>query len=209
MRGTSAGHFPQGSGYRDAWLVWEKLPLFALVAASAMITFIAQSHGALCVHSPCSYCSPTAYAVVSYAKLLTAHVLANDLAVYYPLRHIGLADHRAAFLLMELRFFVSQRRIRVPRGWLALVSGNTASVIDCSGWRQTMADRYFYIPSIGLFIALVFGLADIAKSWRVAPALGAGIAGAILLILATLSNAKFSAGVTASLCLSTRSRSLT
>src|SRR5438034_11587560 len=33
-----------------ATLVWEKLPLFALVAASAMITFAAQSHGALCAH---------------------------------------------------------------------------------------------------------------------------------------------------------------
>ncbi len=50
---------------------------------------------------------------------------------------------------------------------------------------QTMADRYFYIPSIGLFIALVFGLADIAKSWRIAPSLSAGIAAAVLLILAT------------------------
>ena len=53
-----------------------------------------------------------------------------------------------------------------------------------------MADRYFYIPSIGLFIALVFGLADIAKSWRVAPSLSAGIAVAVLLILATLTNAQ-------------------
>ena len=55
---------------------------------------------------------------------------------------------------------------------------------------QIMADRYFYIPSIGLFIALVFGLADIAKSWRVAPPLSAGIAGGVLLILATLTNAQ-------------------
>ena len=53
---------------------------------------------------------------------------------------------------------------------------------------QTMADRYFYIPSIGLFIALVFGLTDVAKSWRVAPLLGAGVALGVLLILATLTN---------------------
>src|SRR6185503_18411546 len=55
---------------------------------------------------------------------------------------------------------------------------------------QIMADRYFYIPSIGLFIAVVFGLTDIAKSLRVAPALSAGTAGAALLIVATLTNAQ-------------------
>ena len=53
-----------------------------------------------------------------------------------------------------------------------------------------MADRYFYIPSIGLFIALVFGLADIAESRRVAPWLSAAIASVVLLVLATLTNAQ-------------------
>jgi tetratricopeptide (TPR) repeat protein len=55
---------------------------------------------------------------------------------------------------------------------------------------QTMADRDFYIPSIGLFIALVFGLAGIAKSWRVAPSLSTGAAAAVLLILAAPTNAQ-------------------
>src|SRR5205823_5748452 len=32
---------------------------------------------------------------------------------------------------------------------------------------QAMADRYTYIPSIGLFIVIVFGLADLAATWRV------------------------------------------
>ena len=54
-----------------AWLVWEKLPLFALVAASAMITFIAQSHGGAVrtlAHAPIGFRLPNA--VVSYAKYL-------------------------------------------------------------------------------------------------------------------------------------------
>jgi len=55
---------------------------------------------------------------------------------------------------------------------------------------QAMADRYFYIPSIGLFIALVFGLADIAKTRHVAPSLSAAIAGGVLLVLATLTSAQ-------------------
>src|ERR1700747_2747420 len=53
-----------------------------------------------------------------------------------------------------------------------------------------MADRYFYIPSIGLFIAIVFGLADIAERRRVAPWLSAAIANVVLVVLATLTNAQ-------------------
>jgi Flp pilus assembly protein TadD len=55
---------------------------------------------------------------------------------------------------------------------------------------QTMADRYFYIPSIGLFIVIVFGLADIAKARRVAPSLSVAVASGILLVLATLTYAQ-------------------
>src|SRR5438045_3779355 len=53
-----------------------------------------------------------------------------------------------------------------------------------------MADRYFYVPSIGLFIAIVFGLADLAERRRVAPWLSAAIANAVLVILATLTTAQ-------------------
>src|SRR5262249_29415431 len=55
---------------------------------------------------------------------------------------------------------------------------------------QTMADRYFYIPSIGLFIAIVFGLANVAERRRVAPWLSAAIADVVLLVLAALTNAQ-------------------
>src|SRR5207248_1481229 len=66
----------RGASHREAargiaWLVSEKLPLFALVAASAMITFIAQSHGGAVrtlAHAPIGFRLPNA--VVSFAKYL-------------------------------------------------------------------------------------------------------------------------------------------
>jgi len=178
-----------------AWLVWEKLPLFALVAASAMITFIAQSHGGAVrtlAHAPIGFRLPNA--VVSFAKYLLLTFWPNDLAVYYPFAGIPAWQIiGAAFLLIGITAFcVSQRRIRpyLMVGWLWFLGTlvPVIGIVQVGG--QIMADRYFYIPSIGLFIALVFGLADIAKNWRLAPALSAGIAGAILLILATLTNAQ-------------------
>ncbi len=178
-----------------AWLVWEKLPLFALVAASAMITFVAQSHGGAVrtlAHAPIAF--RLSNALVSYAKYLLLTFWPNDLAVYYPFAGIPAWQIiGAAFLLIGITVFcVSQRRIRpyLVVGWLWFL-GTLVPVIGLvQVGGQIMADRYFYIPSIGLFIALVFGLTDIAKSWRVSPALSAGIAGGILLILAMVTNAQ-------------------
>ncbi len=178
-----------------AWLVWEKLPLFALVAASAMITFVAQSHGGAVrtlAHAPIGFRLPKA--VVSYAKYLLLTFWPNDLAVYYPFAGIPAWQIiGAAFLLIGITVFcVSQRRIRpyLMVGWLWFLGTlvPVIGIVQVGG--QIMADRYFYIPSIGLFIALAFGLADIARSWRVTPALSGAIAGGVVLIFATLTNAQ-------------------
>src|SRR5206468_11802580 len=97
----------------------------------------------------------------------------------------------AAFLLIgTTAFCLSQRKIRpyLIVGWLWFL-GTLVPVIGLvQVGGQIMADRYFYIPSIGLFIAVVFGLADITRSLRVALSLSAAIAGIVLLVLATLSN---------------------
>ncbi|HJW39364.1 MAG TPA: tetratricopeptide repeat protein [Candidatus Udaeobacter sp.] len=177
-------------------LVVEKIPLFALVAASAMITFAAQSHGGAVrtlAHAPIGFRLPNA--LVSYAKYLLLTFWPNDLAIYYPFAGIPVWQIiGAAFLLIGITVFcVSQPRKHsgyLMVGWLWFLGTlvPVIGIVQVGG--QIMADRYFYIPSIGLLIALVFGLADIAKSWRVAPALSAGIAGGILLILATLTNAQ-------------------
>src|SRR6266403_1903805 len=178
-----------------ATLVWEKLPLFALVAASALITFVAQSHGGAVrtlAHAPIGVRLPNAR--VSYAKYLLLTFWPNDLAVYYPFAGIEAWQVvGAAFLLIGITVFcISQRRIRpyLVVGWLWFLGTlvPVIGIVQVGG--QIMADRYFYIPSIGLFIAVVFGLADIARSLRFAPSLSAGIAGGILLILAMLTNAQ-------------------
>jgi len=178
-------------------LLREKLPLFALVAMSAVITFVAQSHaGAVPTFADAPIVLRLSNAVVSYAKYLLLTFWPNDLAVYYPFAPTGIPAWQiigAAFLLIGITAFcLFQRRIRpyLIVGWLWFLGTllPVIGLIQVGG--QTMADRYFYIPSIGLFIALVFGLANIAQTRRVAPSLRAGIAGGVLLVLATLTNAQ-------------------
>src|SRR5437588_11093961 len=176
-------------------LILEKIPLFILVAASAVITLMAQSRGGAVrtlAHQPLAL--RLSNTLVSYAKYLLLTFWPNDLAVYYPLAPGGIPGWQivgAAFLLIGITAFCFlQRKIRpyLILGWLWFL-GTLVPVIGLvQVGGQTMADRYFYIPSIGLFVALVFGLGDIVKRWRVAPSLCGGISAAALLILATLTN---------------------
>ena len=176
-------------------LVVEKIPLFALAAASAVMTLIAQSReGAVRTLGHEAITLRLSNALMSYAKYLLLTFWPNDLAVYYPFAGIPAWQIiGAASLLIGITVFcVSQRRIRpyLMVGWLWFLGTlvPVIGIVQVGG--QIMADRYFYIPSIGLLMALVFGLADIAKSWRVGPLLSAGTAAAVLLILATLTNAQ-------------------
>jgi tetratricopeptide (TPR) repeat protein len=178
-------------------LVREKIPLFALVVASAVITTIAQSRGgAVRTFTEFPFALRLSNALVSYAKYLLLTFWPHDLALFYPFPAAGIPAWQimgAALLLIGITAFCFfQRKIRpyLIVGWLWFL-GTLVPVIGLvQVGEQTMADRYFYIPSIGLFIAIVFGLADIAERRRVAPWLSAVIASVVLLVLATLTNAQ-------------------
>jgi Flp pilus assembly protein TadD len=196
------GRFELTSRKEVATKVWpllrEKLPLFALVVASAVITSVAQSHAnAVRTFTEVSITLRLSNALVSYAKYLLLTFWPSDLAVLYPFPAAGIPAWQiigAALLLIGITAFcLFQSRKHsgyLIVGWLWFL-GTLVPVIGLvQVGGQAMADRYFYIPSIGLFIAIVFGLADIAKRRRVAPWFSAAIAGVVLLVLATLTNAQ-------------------
>jgi Flp pilus assembly protein TadD len=178
-------------------LIREKLPLFVLAALSAILTIVAQSH-AQAVRSFVDV--PVALricnALVSYAKYLLLTFWPNNLAVYYPFPRTGIPSWQvigAILLLIAISifcFFQRKSRPYLVLGWLWFIGTlvPVIGLIQVGG--QSMADRYFYVPSVGLFIALVFGLTDLANTWHVAPSLTTAISTAVLLILATLTNAQ-------------------
>jgi protein O-mannosyl-transferase len=155
-------------------LVREKLPLFCLVAASMVITFIAQLHGGAVrtlVDVPVSL--RLSNAIVSYAKYLFLTVWPSDLAVYYPFSRTGVPAWQllcAIVLLTVITTFVFRQATERPyllMGWLWFVG----TLVPVIGLLQVggaaMADRYHYVPSIGLFVAFVFGLSDLAGAFRI------------------------------------------
>src|SRR5262249_6124874 len=168
-----------------------------LVTASAVVTSVAQSHGGgVRTFTEFPVGLRLSNTVVSYVKYLLLAFWPNNLAVFYPFPKAAISTWQiigAALLLMAITAFCFfQRKIRpyLIVGWLWFL-GTLVPVIGLvQVGGQTMADRYFYIPSIGLFIAIVFGLANIAEKRCVAPWLSAAIANVVLLVLATLTNAQ-------------------
>jgi hypothetical protein len=131
-------------------LLREKLPLFALVTASAVMTSVAQSHGGAVrtfTHFPIAL--RLSNGLVSYAKYLLLTFWPHDLAVCYPLAPTGIPTWQiigAAFLLIGITAFcLFQRKIRpyLIVGWLWFL-GTLVPVIGLVqvGW-QTMADAIF------------------------------------------------------------------
>jgi protein O-mannosyl-transferase len=162
-------------------LVWEKAPLFVVAAASCVVTYYAQSHGAIQSFSDFSLAARAANAVVAYATYLRKMVWPHDLAAFYPHPRDGLPPWQiaaAAVLLAAISGCVLALARRQPYllvGWLWYL-GTLVPVIGLvQVGVQGMADRYTYVPLIGCFLMVAWGLADLAvwgRSQIALPALG-------------------------------------
>ena len=144
-------------------LLFEKIPFFLLSFALCAVTFLAQrSAGAV---SPVELSSRLGNVPVAYARYLANAFWPSDLAIVYPyVYRWPIAAIAGATLLLVL---VSALAIRLlgQRPWLAAgwfwFLGTLVPVIGfVQVGAQSMADRYFYIPSIGLFIVLVWGVTE-------------------------------------------------
>jgi Tfp pilus assembly protein PilF len=181
--------------FAKAWvpLIREKLPLFCLVAVSIVLTYAAQSHGGAVrgfVDAPLSL--RLSNALVSYAKYLLLTVWPSGLGVYYPFSPAGVPTWQLAAALVLLATMTAialreaNKRAYLITGWFWFL-GTLVPVIGLvQVGGQAMADRYHYIPSIGLFVALVFGVADLAIAWRIGRVSVAVVSAAVLLLFGSL-----------------------
>lgn len=192
----------QGSEVASRWsvvrgLVLEKIPLFLIVTASSVVTMIAQARGGTVrTFTDAPIGLRLSNALVSYAKYVLLAFWPNDLGVYYPFPPTGITSWQiigAALLLIAITALcISQWKNRpyLIVGWLWFVGTLVPVIGFVQVGGQTMADRYFYIPSIGLFTATVFGVASLVQTRRIARPLRVGTVALVLLILATLTNAQ-------------------
>ncbi len=169
-------------------LVVEKIPLFALSAASAIVTMQAQqAGGAVRSRAQFSFAMRLANAIYAYAMYLWKMLWPARLAPAYPHPGDSLAGWRvaaAALVLIAVSAAVIGLRSRryLVVGWLWFL-GTLVPVIGLvQVGDAAMADRYAYIPLIGIFAAIAFGLADLAQGKSVVVA--AQLAPAALVLMA-------------------------
>jgi hypothetical protein len=168
-------------------LVREKVPLFALAAAFAVVTVVAREHhGALVSLYTLPMSARLANALASYGSYLSATFCPRGLAVLYPHPQGNwslppvLAGAAALLSLSALAARQARRRPWLVVGWLWFV-GTLVPVIGLAqGGTQAWADRFSYWPHIGLFVAVAWGLGEIADRLRV-PAPVGGAAGTLVL----------------------------
>jgi protein O-mannosyl-transferase len=151
-------------------LVLEKVPFLLLSAASCVVTFLVQQRGGAVVATRnLSILGRFENAVISYCRYLAKTFWPADLSVFYPRpAHwpIVIVILSAAVLLCVSGAVVMLRGKQpwLPVGWFWFL-GTLVPVIGLvQVGDQSMADRYTYIPSIGLLIMLVWSVAGFVES---------------------------------------------
>ncbi len=201
--GARGGHRRRGST-----LILEKLPLIALAAASAVITLSAQGSGkAMVAVERFPVGARVANAIVSYVAYLGKTIWPAGLAVYYPFSADRITPAHvlsATVILAVVTTAAVLARRRAPYllvGWLWYL-GTLVPVIGLvQVGGQAIADRYTYVPLIGVFVAVSWGAGDllarlarpplaggpagVSGRWSIAAAVPASL---VVVILAALAN---------------------
>lgn len=178
------------AGLSFGWLVWEKMPFFVLAAASCVVTFLVQRKGDSVVKSAAlPFSDRIANALVSYVLYLWKTIWPQNLTAPYPYSHpwtFGAAAAVGAVLVAVSIFVVWQIRTRpyLAVGWFWFL-GTLVPVIGLvQVGLAAMADRYTYLPLIGIFILVAWSIPSRWTTWP-SPGLvfGAVTAGVLIALL--------------------------
>lgn len=153
-------------------ILLEKVPLFCLAAASSAATILAGgTGGAVADLERFSLFTRLGNAVVSYATYLVKAVFPMNLGLFYVHRHeqlsisltLGAIGLLAALSVVCLWYLRRHRYLAV--GWLWYLGTLVPVIGIVQVGEQAMADRYTYVPLIGIFIMVSWGLGEMA-AWR-------------------------------------------
>jgi tetratricopeptide (TPR) repeat protein len=140
--------------------VWiEKLPLFALSVGASVIAFLAQSgSGAVLSVDQLPLAARLANAIFSYAVYAGKLIWPSNLAVFYPFRAPALWETVVAAVALAAITALAFCRRELLVGWLWFLATLLPVIGLVQIGMQARADRYTYLPSIGLAILLAWGL---------------------------------------------------
>jgi hypothetical protein len=172
------------------FLILEKIPLFVLsVISSGVTVYAAKTSRTMSELDIMPLMMRISNALVSYVLYLKKLFYPTDLAVFYPYTDIQMLQVLpAAFLLIFITALVCKYYKKHPYlavGWFWYLGTLLPVIGIVQVGMQSMADRYAYVPFIGIFIMLVWGAADILKR-RISEKVMAAISLAILVAVIAL-----------------------
>jgi protein O-mannosyl-transferase len=154
------------------WLLLEKLPLFALSAASAIVTIKAQRAGGAMAPFRIPLDIRLANAAISYLRYLEKALWPSRLALFYP-HPLRLAVGWQAAAALVLLIVITVRVVQARRhrylfvGWLWFLGTPVPMIGLVQVGTQAMADRYAYLPFVGLYVMICWGVAELAQQQHV------------------------------------------
>jgi tetratricopeptide (TPR) repeat protein len=194
-RGSEGGSEPGSPVPRSfVILLRETLPLFLLAIADSVVTVIAQRAGhTVRTFTEVSFAARWENILVSYARYLGKAFWPTRLAPMYP-RPEGLLPAGqvagAIFLLLVISALVLRWREHryLLFGWLWFLGTLVPMIGIVTVGEQSMADRYAYLPFVGLFVAVVWGARDLAARFQIPTAWRAAAAVVVVFVLGCLTH---------------------
>ena len=173
--------------FRRGVRILEKLPFFAASIAVSVVTYLVHRNaGALASFEVVPVAARFENALVSYAVYILKMVWPVNLAVFYPYSQVSIVAPAvvAGMAIAAVTVLVLRALPRWPYlavGWLWYLATLVPVIGLVQAGAQARADRFTYIPMIGLSIALVWGVSEALEAWpRIRLALAAGVCAACL-----------------------------
>jgi tetratricopeptide (TPR) repeat protein len=175
-------------------LVLEKLPFVALSGVSGFITFLGEkSSGSIALNEKLALSQRLGNALVSYVRYLGKTLWPARLTIYYPYSGtwprglvIGAGILLMAISLVAIRW--GRQRPYLLVGWLWFLGTlvPVIGLIQVGGF--AMADRYSYLPLIGVLVLAIWGACELTRRWRCHVIALSAAGGAVIVLCLTLTH---------------------
>jgi len=190
----------RSGGGKATWgrLLCEKIPLFLLSAATSVITFLVQKENqAIVPLSAMTFGDRLANAAISYAAYLEKAFWPADLSIYYPYLGFPAFGHLIfALVLLVLITGVSIILLKQSPyllvGWLWYLGTLVPVIGFVQVGSQAMADRYTYLPLVGVFLMAVWGVKDLLDGCRARRAIWGFVSSGVIVVLVFLTQIQVS-----------------
>jgi len=166
------GESEPGGGVSLARLIGEKVPLFVLAIGISVWTYLAARQiGAVADPQSLSMGVRIANASSSYILYIWKMIWPANLAVFYPYSELWplwklILSVLVIFLISAIAFRQARTYPYIIVGWLWYLGTLIPTIGIIQAGAQAMADRYTYIPMVGLFIIMTWGFSDLTRRWH-------------------------------------------